>query len=435
MTPFLTPAENICRRPYYIRDTRDADPPGCIRWQPGSGLPKDRMTTKIDISYEEAVRGLAMADAVPINIMYVDTSLILRYMNRASVRQLTELQQYLPGRVDDMIGKSIDLFHKHPERQRELLSNPNNLPYRAKIHVGPEQLNLLVTAIYDADGAYVGAMATWSVIDRRLRDAEQNVLNLSASAEQLTRISQQMASNAEQTATQANVVSAASEQVSTNVGLAASGSDDLLASIQEISKNANEAARMAQTAVSVADAANQTVCKLGDSSQEIGKVTRVITQIARQTNLLALNATIEAARAGEAGKGFAVVATEVKELANQTAAATEEIGRKIEAIQNDTKGAVNAIGEIGKVINQINDFSNAIAASVAEQTTTTNKIGGNVSAAARGTSEIAQNIAGVATAARETTQAAADTQKSAHELGVLAGQLRVLFTSSSIDET
>jgi methyl-accepting chemotaxis protein len=261
-------------------------------------------------------------------------------------------------------------------------------------------------------------------------DIAQNASSVSSSAEELTAISQQMAGNAEETATQANVVSAASEQVSKNVTVVATGSEEMQASIREISKNSNEAARVAKNAVAVAETTNHTIGKLGESSSEIGKVIKVITSIAQQTNLLALNATIEAARAGEAGKGFAVVANEVKELAKQTAKATEEIGQKIEAIQTDTKGAVTAIGEISSIINQINDISNSIASAVEEQSVTTNEIGRNVTEAAKGTSDIAKNISGVASAARETTQAANDTQKAARALSELAAQLQGMVAKS-----
>ena len=150
----------------------------------------------------------------------------------------------------------------------------------------------------------------------------------------------------------------------------------------------------------------------------------MISTIANQTNLLALNATIEAARAGEAGKGFAVVANEVKELAKQTAKATEDISRKIEAIQGDTKGAVDAIAQIGQIINQINDIQNTIASAVEEQTATTSEIGRNVTEAAKGSSEIAQNITGVAQAARSTTEGAINTQVSATELAQMAAALQ-----------
>jgi methyl-accepting chemotaxis protein len=249
---------------------------------------------------------------------------------------------------------------------------------------------------------------------------------LAGASQELIAVSQQMAASAEETATQAGVASAAAEQVSQNVATVAAGTEQMGASIKEIAKNAHEAARVATSAVKVADRTNATVAKLGESSAEIGNVIKVITSIAQQTNLLALNATIEAARAGEAGKGFAVVANEVKELAKQTAKATEDISRKIEAIQTDTKGAVGAIEQIGKIINQINDIQNTIASAVEEQTATTGEISRNVAEAARGSSEIAQNVTGVAQAARTTSVGAGDTKKSADELSRMAHTLQKL---------
>ncbi len=255
---------------------------------------------------------------------------------------------------------------------------------------------------------------------------EQTAESLASAASELTAVSQQMAANAEETAAQANVASAAAEQVSSNVATVATGTEEMGASIKEIAKSANEAARVATSAVKVAERTNATVAKLGESSAEIGNVIKVITSIAQQTNLLALNATIEAARAGEAGKGFAVVANEVKELAKQTAKATEDISRKIEAIQGDTKGAVEAIGKISSIINQINDIQNTIASAVEEQTATTGEISRNVNEAAKGSNEIAQNITGVAQAARSTTEGAGHTKSSADELARLAIDLQKL---------
>jgi methyl-accepting chemotaxis protein len=216
--------------------------------------------------------------------------------------------------------------------------------------------------------------------------------------------------------------------VSRNLTVVATSSEEMLASIREIAKSSNEAARMAKNAVVVADSTNKTVQKLGDASIEIGNVIKVITSIAEQTNLLALNATIEAARAGDAGKGFAVVANEVKELAKETAKATEDISRKIEAIQAETQGAVQAIGQISALIGQIDSVSNTIASAVEEQTATTNEIGRNLAEAVKGSSEIAQNITGVATAAQSTTAGASDTQRAAKALSEMASQLQTLVS-------
>jgi methyl-accepting chemotaxis protein len=277
-----------------------------------------------------------------------------------------------------------------------------------------------------------GINSTLDAIVTPMRGFIESAQGLASSAEQLTRISQHLAANAEETAVQANAVSAASEQVSRNVSVVSTGTEAMLSSIREISKSAHDAARIAHTAVGTADGANKTVAKLGESSAEIGKVIKVITSIAEQTNLLALNATIEAARAGEAGKGFAVVASEVKELAKGTAKATEEIGQKISAIQNDTRSAVGAIGEISSIINQINDVSNTIASAVEEQTATTNEIGRNVSEAANGTGEIARNISGVATAAQSTTEGATQTQNSAVALAEMAANLQLLVAKFEV---
>jgi len=251
--------------------------------------------------------------------------------------------------------------------------------------------------------------------------------HVASASEELSATGHQITANSEETSTQANVVAAASEQVSTNVNVVATGSEEMLASIREIAKSSSEAARVAKNAMGVAANTNQTITKLGDSSMEIGEVVKVITSIAQQTNLLALNATIEAARAGEAGKGFAVVANEVKELAKETAKATEDISRKIEAIQSDTKGAVEAIGEISGVINQINDISNTIASAVEEQTATTNEMGRNITEAAKGASEIARNVAGVAEAATSTSTAATHTNTAATELARMAGEMQSLI--------
>jgi methyl-accepting chemotaxis protein len=437
----------------------------------------------------------SMLENSPTNVMLANRDLKITYVNPASLALLHKLERYLPVKADNVLGSNIDIFHKNPAYQRKILSDPQNLPVRANINIGPEVADLLVTAIYDKDKNYLGPMVTWDLItekldaERKIKEASererqqaeevrvkvesilevvnaarrgdltremtvkgtdsvgqmaeelgrffgnlrdnvtkiaQTAQTLAAASQELTAVSQQMAANAEETATQANVASAAAEQVSNNVTTVSTGTEEMGASIKEIARSATEAAKVATSAVKVAEKTNATVAKLGESSAEIGNVIKVITSIAQQTNLLALNATIEAARAGEAGKGFAVVANEVKELAKQTAKATEDISRKIEAIQTDTKGAVEAIAQIGKIINQINDIQNTIASAVEEQTATTGEISRNVAEAAKGSSEIAQNIIGVAQAARSTTEGAGNTKNSADELSRMALDLQRL---------
>nr|WP_235928420.1 methyl-accepting chemotaxis protein [Goekera deserti] len=247
---------------------------------------------------------------------------------------------------------------------------------------------------------------------------------VAASSEELSASASQISASAEETSAQSGVVSAAAEEVSRNVGTVSAGAEEMGASIREISQNANEAARVAASAVAEAQTTNATVLKLGESSKEIGAVVKLITSIAEQTNLLALNATIEAARAGEAGKGFAVVANEVKELAQETAKATEEISRRVVAIQGDTTGAAEAIGRISEIIGSINDYQLTIASAVEEQTATTQEMARSVQEASAGTGEIAQNIVGVSSAAESTTQALTQTRVAVDELSRMASDLR-----------
>ena len=285
----------------------------------------------------------------------------------------------------------------------------------------------------------VGQMATalnqaLDMMGSAVHAISQNAESVASSSEQLTSVSHQMSSNSKETAAQASVVSASSDEVSKSVQTVAAGAEEMSASINEIAKNTNEAAQVAKDAVDLAAKINETIANLGVSSAEIGNVIKVITSIAEQTNLLALNATIEAARAGEAGKGFAVVANEVKELAKQTGAATEDIGKKIAAIQRDTQTAVDSIGTIGTVINHINDIANTIASAVEEQSVTTNEMSRNVSEASKGSNEIVQNITAVAQAAQCTASGATQTQAAAQELARLAAELQRVVGQFELDE-
>jgi len=270
----------------------------------------------------------------------------------------------------------------------------------------------------------------------RIRDAVQAISGsaggLAGSSGELSTVSGSLRTAAEEASAQAETVGAVAQQVSHNVDTVAAGTEQMTASISEIAKSASQAADVAAQAVVIAEQANQTVAKLGTSSAEVGDVVKVITAITQQTNLLALNATIEAARAGAAGRGFAVVAGEVKELAQQTARATEEIGTRIEAIQADSHAAVEAIGGIGQVVGRINDLQTTIASAVEEQTATTNEIGRTISEVAGGSKSIAVSITGVAEAAAQTTGDAATTQQTAEELTRTTTELREIVAGFSV---
>jgi methyl-accepting chemotaxis protein len=262
---------------------------------------------------------------------------------------------------------------------------------------------------------------------------DHNAQQVATASEEFSATSQQITANSEETSAQANVVSSVTEEVNRNLQTVATATEEMSASISEIAKNASEAAKVAGEALRAATETNATVIKLGESSAEIGQVIKVITSIAQQTNLLALNATIEAARAGEAGKGFAVVANEVKELAKQTARATEDISKKIAAIQADTKGAVQAIGTISEIIGRVNDISATIATAVEEQSATTSEMSRNVAEAAKGSGEVSKNIMGVAQAAQSTSSGATESQKAAQHLALMSTELRGLVAQFKVD--
>ncbi len=254
--------------------------------------------------------------------------------------------------LDEVKGKHHSMFvednYRHSREYQEFWAQLNRGDYQSAEYrrIGKGGREVWIQASYnpilDLNGKPYKVVKFATNINEQVKLIKAfgaNANSMASAAQELTAVSQSLAANAEQTSNQANVVSAASEQVSKNVQTVSTSAEEMSASIKEIAKNAGEAAKIATAAVKVAENTNVTVNKLGESSTEIGNVIKTITSIAQQTNLLALNATIEAARAGEAGKGFAVVANEVKELAKETARATEDIGQKIEAIQTGTKEA------------------------------------------------------------------------------------------------
>jgi methyl-accepting chemotaxis protein len=255
-------------------------------------------------------------------------------------------------------------------------------------------------------------------------DVSQRLGAVGKSVDGLNEAASTMSTTAEETARQANAVAAAAEEASTNVQTVASATEELSSSIKEISGQVSSSSEVARRAVEQSTHTNEKVKGLAEAAQRIGAVVKLISDIASQTNLLALNATIEAARAGEAGKGFAVVASEVKNLASQTAKATEEISTQIASIQTETGESVSAIESIGGTIREIDQITAAIAAAIEEQAAATQEISRNVQQASAGTQEVSSNIVGVNQAADQSGRVAGDVRNAAGSLHADSQALR-----------
>lgn len=387
---------------------------------------------------EDAYRLKLMVEDMPTAIMTVDVrdNLKINYLNKASQDLMSGLSSYLPISVDKMMGQSIDIFHKNPKHQRDLLANPNNLPHKARIKVGPESVSLYIGPIFNKKHEYIGAMLTWEKITERAQLADNFessvksvVTEVSASADQMRGNAERLSTLASETKmTSASVAAAATEAAQTATQVAAAA-EELTAAIGEISAQVQKSSNVANQASSQAENINQSMHLLVDKSNRVGEVIQFITNIASQINLLALNATIESARAGEAGRGFAVVASEVKNLANQTAKATEEIVQQVQSMQEATQEAVGSVAQIINIISEISSATAGVAAAVEEQSAATNEISRNITHTASGTNDISRSIVLVEKGAEETGVSSRQVLDSAKSL---SGQASTL--STKVDE-
>jgi methyl-accepting chemotaxis protein len=374
-----------------------------------------------------------MLEQMNVGVMTADPKDDFRitYVNPEATRVIRSVEHALPVKADALIGVSMDVFHHDSRHQRAMMADDRHLPHRTRIRLGGEVIELNVTAIRDREGRYVAPMLTWALVTNQARLADSFEGEVGGVVDAVANAAGQMQTSANGlmeaaalSGREADAVAEASARAGADVQAVAASAEELAASVAEITRQVADGAQVARSAAEEARATDGTVQGLAQAAAKIGDVVRLISDIAGQTNLLALNATIEAARAGDAGKGFAVVASEVKNLAAQTAKATEEIAGQIGGIQGTTEQAVTALRSITATIERMNEVTAAIAAAVEEQGAATREIARSASLVAEGTGAMARRIEDVRRVAGETGGAAGHVLEAANDLAQQAGTLR-----------
>lgn len=382
----------------------------------------------------QAVINQRLVENAPVNILMANRNLEITFANDQSLRTLKGIEYAMPCKAEDIVGKNIDIFHKNPQRVRKMLEDPANLPHTATIQVGQDWMAQTVVAVRDEAGRYIGPMLVWELttnaVKARAKAAElqkevsEKVASLQSISGNLGGIAEGMGRSTREATSQTDASFQTFAKVNGAFQMVASAAEEMSASVAEIARHVSEAARVATDAGRMAESVNGKIGDLDRSSQAISKATEVVTAIAEQTNLLALNATIEAARAGEAGKGFAVVASEVKDLAKQTAKATEEIRRMVGAIQGDVGGSVESITKVSEVVLHIRGLQDSIAAAVEQQNATARDIARSVAGAARESQEIAAVLQQLRAVVEDSATAAGNSEVAARDLRELAANLQ-----------
>jgi len=374
-----------------------------------------------------------MLEQLNLGVMTADPNDDFRitYVNPEAQRVIRTVEHVLPVKADGLMGASMDVFHEDPAHQRAMIADDSRLPHRTRIQLGGEVIELNATAIRDREGRYVAPMLTWALVTKQARLADSFEAEVGGVVDAVANAAGQMQTSAHGlteaaalSGREADAVAEASSRAGADVQAVAASAEELAASVAEITRQVADGAQVARSAAEEARATDGTVQGLAQAAQRIGDVVRLISDIAGQTNLLALNATIEAARAGEAGKGFAVVASEVKNLAAQTAKATEEIAAQIGGIQGTTEQAVTALRSITVTIERMNEVTAAIAAAVEEQGAATREIARSATLVADGTGMVARRIEDVRRVSGETGGAAGHVLEAANDLARQAGTLR-----------